>query len=195
MYMIVSVFSLLLLIYFHHYDEENKIKITPKVLCVILLSSYILTTLLKVDLINGLKFFYYSCFIICNITACIIDFQTKFVYDILQVPVIVIGACFAIYNVNDCGIGMSLFLFALMQGILFKKMYGAADVLFFLNSALLLTTLGYQLKDFLIMMLLSYLLLAIVQIKKRNVSRKGNLIEPVAMFPYILIALAIFLII
>lgn len=89
----------------------------------------------------------------------------------------------------DAAIGVSILLFALLQYVLFMRLYGRADGMAFLVSALAEASLGYDMQMYLLHMILSYLLLSLVQGLKRNIGGKGRLKKPVPFLPYITVGL------
>ena len=78
-----------------------------------------------------------------------------------------------------------ILIFCALQLGLFSKMYGKADCYAFCVCAAAEACLGMGLTEFLTHMYFSFLLLAAVQICRKNISRKGHLKEPVAFLPYI----------
>lgn len=88
--------------------------------------------------------------------------------------------------IRDC-IG-DIVIFILLQWLLFRRMYGGADCLAFSVCALFFTAWGQELLGFLYLMTITFAVLAIVQLIKKNVNKRGNLKEPVALIPYIAVA-------
>lgn len=78
-----------------------------------------------------------------------------------------------------------LFLFVGIQCVVFCKMYGPADGAAFMVCAVYLAAEGGGMQSYLLHMAATFLLLGMVQGCKRNISRRGNLKHPVALFPYI----------
>lgn len=81
--------------------------------------------------------------------------------------------------------GFSVIFFALVQYVLFMRMYGKADGMAFCICALYLTGKGAEIEGYLYHMAISFLMLAVVQLCKKNVSIKGKLKQQVALYPYI----------
>lgn len=79
-------------------------------------------------------------------------------------------------------------LFALLQKKLFFRMYGRADCHAFTVCAAAECGIGLGMKEYLVHMLLAFLLLGVVQGLQGNIGRKGNLKEDVAFLPYITIS-------
>lgn len=143
------------------------------------------------------------------LSCCVTDHLTCQVYDVFQYmgvaaagylaltasghPKVVVSGHLA-FNATvdvagnggvDAAIGLSILLFALLQYVLFMRLYGKADGMAFLVSALAEASLGYDVQMYLLHMILSYLLLSLVQGLKRNIGGKGRLKKPVPFLPYI----------
>jgi len=80
---------------------------------------------------------------------------------------------------------LDLVCFGLLQRFLFARMYGRADAYAFSMCSLVWASFGGGLREDLIHMLVSVILLGLVQAIKRNVASSGNLKKPVAFVPYI----------
>lgn len=78
-----------------------------------------------------------------------------------------------------------ILIFCALQIFLFGKMYGRADCYAFCVCAAAEAGLGMGLTEFLTHMYFSFLLLAAVQVFRKNISLKGHLKKPVAFLPYI----------
>lgn len=130
---------------------------------------------------------YEAVFWITLLIAVISDFRTKEVYDLVfwisafaGIPSLFSGS-----GQNLAGLG----IFLALQLLLFRRFYGGADCLAFSVCAQYITIHGGGLTEYLIHMLFTFILLAMVQLGRRNISRKGNLKEPVALIPYIAAAM------
>lgn len=77
--------------------------------------------------------------------------------------------------------------FVLLQQLLFARLYGRADCHAFSVCAVAVNALGGGMLEFLIHMLLSVTLLAVVQAARGNISRRGCLITPQPFLPYIVL--------
>ena len=84
-----------------------------------------------------------------------------------------------------------LAFFGIIQYGVFSKVYGRADCHAFFCGSIALAAMGGGLKEYLLMALVAFGILAGVQTVKRNVDRKGNLREAVAFVPYIVLAYGI----
>ncbi len=80
---------------------------------------------------------------------------------------------------------LSPILFWLLQELFFCRFYGRADCHAFSSCGFFLSLMGGSMVSFLIQMLLSLGFLALVQLLRRNINRRGNLRHPVAFMPYI----------
>lgn len=120
------------------------------------------------------------------LTACVItDIQTCRVYDILQVPAAAAGAWLCLWRPAAPESGAGLILFALLQYLLFMRLYGAGDVMTFQICALYLVGGGGNFVTMLLHMTLAFAMLGAVQIVRGNINEKGNLKTPVPFLPYI----------
>lgn len=109
------------------------------------------------------------------------------VYDILQYMGVVGGGIWLWYQKPTGSQGMSLLLFVAIQYLLFMRMYGKADGMGYCICALYLTGKGCGLDGYFYQMLAGFLILTVVQLIRGNISSKGQLRRPVALFPYITI--------
>ena len=81
-------------------------------------------------------------------------------------------------------VAWELLFFAMIQFLLFSKLYGKADCFCFQCCSMVLGAYGGGLKAYLFHMLITIAILGIVQFYKRNVNAHGDLKEPVALLPY-----------
>lgn len=127
------------------------------------------------------------------LTAAIMDYQTKEVYDFLHL----IGGVPGIYIITRMQWNperfLSLGIFMLIQILFCIKFYGSADGAAFVVCALFESCFGIGLLTFLLHMLAVYVLLGCVQAFRHNINRKGNLKKEVAMIPYIAVTVWFFL--
>lgn len=126
---------------------------------------------------------------VCSVT----DIQTCRVYDLLQIPAAVIGAWLCLARPVTTESGAGLMAFALLQYLLFMRMYGEGDVMAFQICALYLAAAGGDLLTMLLHMALAFGLLGAVQLARDNIDRKGDLIKPVPLLPYIACSILCFL--
>lgn len=120
------------------------------------------------------------------LTVCAVtDIQTCKVYDILQIPAAAAGAILCLSQPPASMGGWGLVIFALLQYLLFRRFYGEGDVMAFLICGLYLVSGGGDLRTLLLHMALSFALLGVVQMFRRNINREGNLKVPVPFLPYI----------
>lgn len=83
---------------------------------------------------------------------------------------------------------IQLLLFFLLQFGVFGRTYGKADCYAFCACAVAVASLGGTMIGYLTHMILAYLFLILVQLQKRNISRRGCLKNPVPFLPYISIS-------
>lgn len=81
--------------------------------------------------------------------------------------------------------------YGILQFCFFSRAYGRADCHAFFCSAVILTAYGGGWEQYLWHELYVFLLLAIVQLSRKNVNVRGNLKIPVALVPYIAVGLAL----
>lgn len=86
-----------------------------------------------------------------------------------------------------------LFMFCVIQIVLFGRLYGRADCYAFCVCAGAEAGLGLGFMGFLKHMILAFLLLTVVQAFRKNISRKGNLKKPVPFLSYITTAFCLLL--
>lgn len=88
---------------------------------------------------------------------------------------------------------VGLVVFAGLQLVVFARMYGKADCYAFCVCAVAYAAAGIDMVGYLLHMLLSFMLLAVVQGARRNIGKDGNLKTPVPFLPYITLAFLILL--
>ncbi len=118
-------------------------------------------------------------------TAAIMDILLYQINDFLQFIGLFGGCLWLINRELDIRIGISLICFSMLQYFLFMRMYGRADGMAFCICTLYWAGLGFDIEMSLYHMGLCVVLLAVVQAACGNISKKGNLKRPTAMYPYI----------
>ena len=113
------------------------------------------------------------------------------VYDVLQYVGVLGGGIWLWHQKPPVAVGISLLLFALIQYGVFMRMYGKADGMGYCICSLYLAGAGFGLEGFLCHMLTGFLILTLVQLLRRNISTRGQLKQPIALFPYILMGFMI----
>ncbi|MBQ7918946.1 MAG: hypothetical protein IJ324_03255 [Lachnospiraceae bacterium] len=119
---------------------------------------------------------------VCSIT----DYYSGQVYDLIQLGTCVVIAVGSLLQKVSTTYGVDLIIFAVLQMIIFRKMYGDGDVMCFLICALSVVEKGIFV--WVCHMGISFLLLGIVQGRKHNIAPSGNLRTPVPFIPYIAVA-------
>lgn len=128
-----------------------------------------------------------SVFVGCLLTACIMDIESQMVYNyVWWTACLAAGLLLCWKGIN---IGLELILFILLQEVAFARLYGRADCHAFAACAMIERALGMAMKEYLVHMLLAYVLLAVVQGFKRNIGKNGNLKTPIPFIPYIAVSL------
>lgn len=130
---------------------------------------------------------YEMSFWICLAVAAYCDHRTKEVYDMIFIPSILFGAGILAIN-KEWNILISVGIFTLFQVIIFARLYGGADCFAFVMCAMYMAIHDYKMIDFLIILMAGTFFLAfIVQATEKNINKKGNLKESIALIPYILL--------
>lgn len=128
------------------------------------------------------------------LTVCAItDRKTCKIYDFLQLPASMAGAILCMARPRPPGAGIALILFALLQYFLFGRMYGQGDVMVFQVCSLYIIGEGGDFQTLLLHMALSFAMLGVIQLFRKNIDRRGNLKTPVPFLPYIACSLPWFL--
>ena len=121
----------------------------------------------------------------CLIFACITDGKMYEVYRFVWWIGGVLGVLCLPGNGGDMG---GLILYCLLQELFFCRFYGRADCHAFVVCALIQFGKGMGIREYLIHMLFAFSGLAVIQLLRKNVNKKGNLKEPVAFLPYITVS-------
>ena len=122
--------------------------------------------------------------LLCSVT----DLYMQQVYDAVQLYVCGGLAIMTFFEDVSPSLGAEVIIFALIQGLVFRRMYGEGDVMGFLICALSLMESGILVWT--LHMGMTYLLLGLVQGAKQNIGRDGNLKVAVPLFPYMSCAYA-----
>jgi Flp pilus assembly protein protease CpaA len=156
---------------------------TRFIVCCALPSSSFLVIFLNKSTI--LKIFAFAVMTIYFIVASLTDIETRQVYDFLFYIAVLAGIPLLLSQNQSPRSMVSLLLFCFLQLFFFSKMYGKADVMAFIVSALFETIQGGDFIIYILHMAITFTFLAIVQIIRGNINNKGNLKHPVAFLPYI----------
>lgn len=128
------------------------------------------------------------------LTVCVVtDRKTCKIYDFLQLPASMAGAILCMARPLPAGAGLGLILFALLQYFLFGRLYGQGDVMAFQVCSLYIIGEGGDFQTLLLHMALSFAILGVIQLFRKNIDRRGNLKTPVPFLPYIACSLPWFL--
>lgn len=127
--------------------------------------------------------------------ACIMDIKEQRVYRFLW---LISGAgafLLLVLRVHTYGITMEwlaeLVFFMVLQQLWFKRFYGRADCHAYCVCAAAMGAFGLTLTDYVMHMLITFAVLAVVQFLRRNVEADGRLKRPVALIPYITVAFGV----
>ena len=120
--------------------------------------------------------------------AGVMDCRLKMISDFLHGMGLLSAGILAFCSHSEPEVWWSFLMFCLVQYLVFRHMYGPADVIIFLICALFLAAQGRKMEVYLIHMALTFVLLGVIQLLRRNISERGNLKEPVALVPYIAVS-------
>lgn len=126
-----------------------------------------------------------SFFAACLLTACVMDVETHLIYNYVWWIAGTAALAMLLLKKNTSEVWVGLLCFWLLQELFFARMYGRADCHGFVVCAMAESALGFSIREYLIHMLLAFMMLAIVQLLRKNIARNGNLKEPVPFLPYI----------
>lgn len=129
----------------------------------------------------------------CLIFACITDCKACEVYQFTWWVVGSASLFFLCKRISEEGKWSIIFLlmllfYSILQEKFFSRFYGRADCHAFVVCAVGLFGLGMNLQDCFVQMLFAFTGLAVVQMFRRNINRKGNLKKAVAFLPYITVS-------
>lgn len=120
------------------------------------------------------------------LTVCAVtDRQICMVYDFLQLPAVAAGAVMGLLRPLPPASGAVLILFALLQYLVFMRLYGKGDGMAFQICSLYIVSEGGSFETLLLHMAIAFAMLGIVQFFRGNINERGNLRSPVPFIPYI----------
>jgi hypothetical protein len=120
------------------------------------------------------------------IAAAVMDIQTQEVYDFLPYLGAAPGILYLLCFPTKPSSWIALVAYCLLQLLFFSRMYGMADAKAFCVSGIYISVGGGGFLVYLYHMSASFILLGVIQAFRHNISRKGNLKNPVPFLPYIL---------
>ena len=136
----------------------------------------------------------------CLMTACVTDMLYYKVHNFLwwisggAAGCMVLRLWIEKFRDRDFYEGLcGLVLFLLLQFFLFAKMYGRADCYAFSVCAVAEFGLGMHIFEFLLHMIVAYVILFIIQLIRKNIAKSGNLKVSIAFIPYITASFLIFM--
>lgn len=122
------------------------------------------------------------------IVAATMDSQLQMVSDFLHGIGLLSAGVAAFFSQTKPEIRCSFLMFCLIQCFVFRHMYGSADVVMFMVCSLFFAAEGRSMETYLLHMGLTFSILGVVQLFRGNISRRGNLKEPVALVPYVAVS-------
>ncbi len=130
----------------------------------------------------GIGYLFLSVYLtVCAVT----DRQTCMVYDFLQLPAAAAGAVMGLMCPLPPESGAVLIVFALLQYLVFMRLYGKGDGMAFQICSLYIVSGGGDLEKLLLHMAAAFGLLGSLQLIRGNLNKRGNLKFPVPFIPYI----------
>lgn len=120
----------------------------------------------------------------CLLTACVMDLSEHMVYRYVWVAAGISAVILCVMGNRAAGL-FGYVVFVLIQQTVFARMYGRADCHAFCVCAAVLMAFGGSFSDYVTHMMLSFTILTIVQLGRKNVLPSGRLKIPVPMLPYI----------
>lgn len=181
------VLSAVILWILYRKDEEFKRCQSIQIKADFLLLCNVIILVLPSD-INKEPWYIQMCFagmFVYLLVASVMDCRLQMISDFLHGIGILSAGTLAFCNATEPEAGRAVILFCMIQYFVFRFMYGPADVAVFMVCALFLATEGRGIEAYLFHMTVTFLLLGGVQLIRGNLSRWGNLKEPVALVPYI----------
>ena len=128
------------------------------------------------------------------ILAAWIDHYIQLIPDIIYAPGLAGGILWLIYDNPGVDIIINLIVFASIQILIFRRLYGESDCLAYILCAVYLAGSGWgkKLTDYLLFMLLTVIIELVDQIRKKNILKNGRLKRPVPLIPYIAVAMLLY---
>ena len=186
---LVATCVLLCMKMFMKIDREHGIDLSKRVLVMICLGSWIaarICFLVAGEESLGVQIGWLI-LQVCFLSSSLTDHMTCQVYDVFQYVGVFVAASLLAVSACNISIGISIVIFALLQYLVFMKLYGKADGMSFQVAALALASRGYEMDMYFLHMIAAYLLLSVVQGIRGNIGVRGKLKEPVPFLPYITI--------
>jgi len=122
----------------------------------------------------------------CLLFACMTDSKSCQVFQFTWWPMLIAGVMLwckrGELNWENL---YPILVYIALQELFFSRYYGRADCHAFVMCALVGTSLGWGMVDYVLHMLVAFVSLFLVQIGRHNISGKGNLKHPVAFLPYV----------
>ena len=108
------------------------------------------------------------------ILAAWIDHYIQLIPDIIYAPGLAGGILWLIYDNPGVDIIINLIVFASIQILIFRRLYGGSDCLAYILCAVYLAGSGWgkKLTDYLLFMLLTVIIELVDQIRKKNILKK-----------------------
>lgn len=182
---VIAIWGALLFLYL--VDEDMR-KYKRSIWCVLgmvlaLIGSCFLYPGKQQGVIVGLGFFQFTFYLSISTTM---DILLKQITDMVHYPGLLGGILLLVNFRPKPEVCWELIIYVIIQYVIFRKMYGHADVIGFVLCALFFSATGRGIDVYVGHMSLAFGMLALVQAFRRNIAGDGNLKQPVALFPYIM---------
>lgn len=126
---------------------------------------------------------------ICLGIAVWMDIRWQEVYDFIWLIMLAAGGIMYFSGNSRMSFSLtvviSLSIYFLFQEIVMTHFYGKADCHAFCACSLVYASFGCELEYYALHMAVSWIMLSVVQLIRKNVTRCGKLRKPVPMIPYI----------
>ncbi len=134
-----------------------------------------MTAILIFILIQGLLF-----------AAALMDIVYQQVYDLIWLGITSLGTVLIFMNQKwSVDTVLSLAIFFVIQEVLMRRVYGPADCHALCSLAVVLAGYGVTLLGFTSMLAVSFMLMIITELAKRNVGKNLRLKKEIPMIPYV----------
>lgn len=120
------------------------------------------------------------------VIASVMDLKEKKVYDLVWIVCITASAFFIITERSLMLLDLpGLLLYVIVQEFAMGKVYGRADSHAFTSCAFYFAGFGRTIDVYVFHLSVTFIMISAVQMIKKNTDKRGKLLEPVAMVPYI----------
>lgn len=123
---------------------------------------------------------------VCLVTAVIMDIRKQEVYDLVWMVMLTSGLILLMCeSAVSIAVLLSLGFYFFFQERIMAHFYGKADCHAFCACSLVYAAFGCELEYYALQMMVTWCMLAVFQLARKNVTRCGKLRKNVPMIPYI----------